>query len=233
MSAELERLEELMAAEALGGVEASDRAELERLRAAYPEESRSFEAQFADVAADLALALEPVVPRAEAADELLAAARRTDAAPARWSRRSVLIGAAAAAVAAVAGGVVGYAVRGEPEPTAAERIGEFLDDPATRVVSFPARAEESLSVLYRPGSADAWLVGSRVRSPGVSRVYQLWYQPTGSSTMRSAGTFDPDPGGRVTAQASVGADIAALAVSVEPDGGSDQPTTDPVYLAKI
>jgi anti-sigma-K factor RskA len=47
--------------------------------------------------------------------------------------------------------------------------------------------------------------------------------------MHAAGTFRPTTAGSVRAPATVGAPITAMAVSVEPAGGSPQPTTKPVY----
>ena len=59
------------------------------------------------------------------------------------------------------------------------------------------------------------------------RDYQLWVVADGSPV--SAGVLDLDSG---TAQSSVSAvpEGAALALTVEPTGGSEQPTTDPVVV---
>jgi hypothetical protein len=50
--------------------------------------------------------------------------------------------------------------------------------------------------------------------------------------MESAGTFVPQ-GGTVLAPVSVGSSFVAVAVSVEPAGGSEHPTAEPVYLTKV
>jgi anti-sigma-K factor RskA len=58
-------------------------------------------------------------------------------------------------------------------------------------------------------------------------VYELWY--IGESSPRAAGTFIVDAGGRswfVLTGAMHAGD--AVGVTVEPVGGSEQPTTDPV-----
>lgn len=58
------------------------------------------------------------------------------------------------------------------------------------------------------------------------RVYQLWLV-TAKSEKISAGTFNTDAKGRAVVQATYAlaeADLAAIAITEEPDGGSPQPT---------
>jgi anti-sigma-K factor RskA len=60
------------------------------------------------------------------------------------------------------------------------------------------------------------------------RVYQLWLV-TAKSEKISAGTFNTDASGRVIYQATyalAGPDLAAIAITEEPEGGSPQPTSE-------
>lgn len=66
------------------------------------------------------------------------------------------------------------------------------------------------------------------------RVYQLWAMKTGEAPM-SMGTFNPDPSGRALAIVPVGsiADAGVIdgcAMTMEPEGGSKQPTETPRLL---
>lgn len=66
------------------------------------------------------------------------------------------------------------------------------------------------------------------------KVYQAWTLPKGSKTMVPSVTFVPDRRGVALVPVSVNAsNDAAVAVSVEPPGGSRQPTSAPVLLAHL
>ena len=70
--------------------------------------------------------------------------------------------------------------------------------------------------------------------PPKGHVYQTWMQPMGSNTMMPGSTFMPDRGG--VAIVHVGANatqVAAVAVSIEPDGGSKAPTSTPEFVCKL
>ena len=76
------------------------------------------------------------------------------------------------------------------------------------------------------------VIGSNVTEPPDGKVYELWFLPEGGARMEPAGTFAPRRGS-VHASVQLGKSFTALAVSVEPRGGSEQPTTAPLYLARI
>ncbi len=66
------------------------------------------------------------------------------------------------------------------------------------------------------------------------RVYQAWTLPKGSTKMVPSSTFVPAAGGTTLLRlAQTGAPITAVAVSVEPAGGSKQPTTKPIAVVSI
>jgi anti-sigma-K factor RskA len=63
------------------------------------------------------------------------------------------------------------------------------------------------------------------------KVYQAWTLARGATAMTPSVTFAPNADG--TTLVPLGADAratAAVAVSVEPDGGSRQPTTKPAFV---
>ena len=67
--------------------------------------------------------------------------------------------------------------------------------------------------------------------PPAGKVYQTWTQPKGSKVMVPGATFVPDRHGVAILPISSNASLLhAIAVSIEPPGGSKAPTTSPVVL---
>ena len=109
-----ERIEEMMAAQALGGLSAADEAELELLRAEHSRdcrECRRLESAYGDVAGRLAFALDPEPVPARMAEDILQRAEREGPLTAPRAVRPGggrrLAVAATAALLLVAGGVGG------------------------------------------------------------------------------------------------------------------------------
>lgn len=71
-------------------------------------------------------------------------------------------------------------------------------------------------------------------APPQGKVYQAWTLARGSKKMRPSVTFRPSNDGVAVIALPVDAStIIAVAVSVEPMGGSRQPTTAPLAIVKI
>jgi len=90
------------------------------------------------------------------------------------------------------------------------------------------------TVVVSASEGTAVFLGSDVQPAPAGHTYQLWYVGGAHSAPAPAGTFDPDSGGHVATVLSgpVGG-AAAIAVTVEPAGGSLQPTTKPVMAVKL
>ena len=70
--------------------------------------------------------------------------------------------------------------------------------------------------------------------PPKGKVYQAWTLRTGAKLMSPSVTFVPNGSGAALVPVPVNAkDIAAVAVSIEPDGGSKQPTSTPTFVLKL
>jgi len=70
--------------------------------------------------------------------------------------------------------------------------------------------------------------------PPKGKVYQAWTLRNGATQMSPSVTFVPNPGGVAVVPLPVNASqIAAVAVSVEPEGGSKQPTSKPTFVLKF
>lgn len=241
-----DEIEALLSVEALGGLDEADAARLTELTAEHgPDcaDCRELRIGFAEAAAALASTLDPV-PMSDGAEErLLAAARgpaeegdgvtrvplatrRSSRPPRRW----LAVVGVAAAIAVVAG-AIGYTVA--PKGSDTQRaFAAFVSQPGTKVVVFPQHGGQHLAVAFRPGTSTAWVVGANLPTLPGGRVYELWFRPGPDQSVRPAGTFESD-GGVVLSTATVGANFDTLAVSVEPEGGSRQPTTQPIFVAPV
>jgi anti-sigma-K factor RskA len=234
-----DEIEELIAADALDGLEQAERDRLLREMASHgpecPDCARLL-SEYSEVAGWLAMALEPT-PLSKGAEERLIRAAPEDAlsdrpappAIGRWRRWAAA--ASVAAVLAAIGGAVGWAIapRG---PNGQPQFIAFVARPGARVATLAATGGRSLAVAFRPGEREAWVVGAGLPDPAGGKVYELWYRTGGSGPMRPAGTFSPRDG-TVVAGVDVGTSFDTLAVSVEPAGGSEQPTTEPIYLVSV
>jgi anti-sigma-K factor RskA len=70
--------------------------------------------------------------------------------------------------------------------------------------------------------------------PPLGHVYQAWTLAKGATTVAPSVTFQPENGGLALVRLpETATTIVAVAVSVEPEGGSKQPTTKPIAMVRI
>jgi anti-sigma factor RsiW len=107
----------------------------------------------------------------------------------------------------------------------ADRVLQATD--AKRVtVSLPGGV--SASVIRSVSEGRAVLVTHDMPAPPSGRVYELWLQ-TPAGKMVPAGTMGK-PGSRPVVLRGDATDATAVGITVEPEGGSDSPTSDPIAL---
>lgn len=70
-------------------------------------------------------------------------------------------------------------------------------------------------------------------APPKGHVYQAWTLAPGSKSMTPSITFAPDRAGLAVVAVPQHGEVDAVAISIEPDGGSKAPTTKPNFIAKI
>ncbi len=90
------------------------------------------------------------------------------------------------------------------------------------------------TLLWEQGASSGRLISTSLPDLPANETYQLWVI-SGEQPI-SAGVFNRDENGIVTFPVSLTDDITtfeAIAISVEPEGGSDAPTTDPIALAPL
>ena len=94
---------------------------------------------------------------------------------------------------------------------------------------------------YRFGSGALFVRGSHLyvalpalAPPPPGKVYQAWTLPKGSKRMAPSSTFVPGTRDETIIRLPESAEtVTAVAVSVEPSGGSKQPTTKPIAVAAL
>jgi anti-sigma-K factor RskA len=117
-----------------------------------------------------------------------------------------------------------------------EQIRDALSAPESRVIFLSGQepTPPTSATIVWDTKANQWLVTANLPQPPAGKIYQLWFVT--ASAKVSAGLIQPDSTGRGFAVVQVPAEIgkiAAAAITLEPAGGSPQPTL-PIYaLGKI
>ena len=220
-----ERIEELLAAKSLDGLEPADVAELERLQASHGprcEECRRLEDELAEVAGRLAFADAPAEVPASFEDRLVAAATVPERRGSHRARRWGAL-AAAAAVLVVAGGFGGYLLR-SPGTTGVEIQG-------ARITRLHGTGQGNVALAYVPKSQQWFLVGANLPDAPTGKVYELWLFH--GKTPAPAGTFTPQNGVALLNVPSAASTANLAAITIEEAPGAQQPTTQPIFAGSV
>lgn len=163
-----------------------------------------------------------------------AAAPRTVRRRARWQRFALAASLAAATTLGV------FAVRQheqvEQAQATAEQLrsqqaafGELLTAPDARVTTATAAGSGTGTVVWSASRNQAGFLAAGLPDPGPGRVYELWLDHAG--TLDPAGLL-PDGDGALLLTAPLDG-ARAVGVTLEPAGGSAQPTSEPVMALKL
>ena len=152
----------------------------------------------------------------------------------RWYER-MLAPAAAVLVLVVIGltaVIANLNTRLDQLETLAVPVADVLTSPDAITVSAAGPGEANMRLIASPTRGEGvFLVGGMDQAP-TDRVYQLWLLRDGEAT--PAGLLDIDDRGR-GAHVMTGdmSDVSAVALTIEPEGGSPQPTTDPITVMEL
>lgn len=199
------------------------------------------------VVAALSGLAEPVQPPPELRDRVLASVRRRpEVTPIRKPNRLSWLApalAAACVILAVAAGWFGSQLNKAQDELATVRgernqlrsALEILSKSDTRAVQFGrAQTVPHGRVLASRGGGLVF-VGSNLPRLAANRTYQLWLVPN-TGAPKSGGLFKPNAAGdsvQVSQIAANPAENKAVAVSIEPEGGSPAPTTTPIIVVPL
>lgn len=112
------------------------------------------------------------------------------------------------------------------------QINSVLGSPSSRIIQLTgqAPAPNSTATIYWDVQGNRWVVTADLSPPPEGKAYQLWFVTAQAKI--SAGLIRSDKSGHGFTALQVPADIGALAaaaITLEPEGGSAQPTL-PIYL---
>jgi hypothetical protein len=229
-------IEELLAVQALGGLDGDDVQALAAERASHGdcEECARLEAEFSETAGRLAFSLEPLTVDAAMADRILAASPVVAAEPAttvddlgeRRERRGRGWQAAVGVAAVIAVLVVAIAVV-RPDRTTVVASASTTQ----QLVVFSGSGEGELAVAFTPGESGAVLWGSDLPDPGQDKVYEIWMFQDGTPV--PGGCFRPQDGQiALTVDASLDT-TEAMALTAEPADCPSSPSGQPVKTADL
>ncbi|MEU0433911.1 anti-sigma factor [Streptomyces sp. NPDC006290] len=150
--------------------------------------------------------------------------------PARWA-----LAAALAAAASLGGAAVWQHERAQDAQEQARQAERRTDEVAAVLAAPDATSRTATlaggasgTVVVSKSRDQAVFIAARMAKPPSGKVYQLWFDDAG--TMRSAGLMDP---GRTTEAVLMEGSVdgaSGMGITVEPVGGSAEPTSDPLAL---
>lgn len=112
----------------------------------------------------------------------------------------------------------------------------FLNEPETRLVTAGKQIElPPKARVFMNAQRGVLMMASNLAKLPAGKIYQLWLIPKGKSPVPS-GLFQPDSEGNalyIRAGAVNMEETAAVAVSVEPESGSEAPTTTPIIVVGL
>ncbi|HVK25420.1 MAG TPA: anti-sigma factor [Actinokineospora sp.] len=158
-------------------------------------------------------------------DELAARRQRSP-----WPTR--IFGAAAAVLLAVSVSLGVLLVQTRQDVDSGRRqvaaMSALLAADDARIVSGSTAQGLSGTVVVSRHQGQVMLLANNIPAAPEGKTYQVWLIDD-SPAFRSIGVFEPDKSGRAAlVDASGVLNAKTIGVTVEPDGGSDQPSTPPV-----
>lgn len=146
------------------------------------------------------------------------------------------LGGAAAAVLIVAAVFLGGLTasldhRIDELQTANQRLVDVLSAPDASTVAMQGAGEVVGRVVVVPSRGQAVFVAAGLPEVPQDQVYELWL--ISDETATPAGLFRPEDGRTHQVVTADLTRVTAIGVTVEPTGGSPQPTSDPVLLAPL
>jgi anti-sigma-K factor RskA len=220
---------------ALHAIPEAERADIERrIAAAPPDVARAFDDEVRAVRETMAVisAATAVEPPDELRDRVLRGVRPDSVVPLRpkprpW--RTTILAAAAAVVIGLGALGVGLALRPAPTVSTAEQV---FAAPDVRTVFGDIPGGGTATVVFSREKNAGVLVMNNVPPPQTGTVYQMWL--INDEGPHSAGTMDAQAVAPSTTAVLPDLDgSSTLAFTVEPPGGSPQPTTEPFAALRL
>lgn len=152
-----------------------------------------------------------------------------------WGVNRILgLAAVILAIAAIGLGVTAANLNARVETleTASAEVAQVLAAPDAETVSLETNVGGVAQFVYSPSQGEAVFLARGLPTLSEEEVYELWL--IGAEGPVPAGLFEPGHNGTATELLAGGIGSAtSVAVTVEPEGGSEQPTSDPIVVMDI
>ncbi|WP_371530822.1 anti-sigma factor [Streptomyces sp. NBC_01283] len=109
-----------------------------------------------------------------------------------------------------------------------EQLAQVLAAPDAKAATARLTDGATGTVVVAKSRNQAAFVAAKMPEPPSGKVYQLWFNDDGS--MRSAGLMDPARSTEAVLLDGPVDQASGIGITVEPTGGSKEPTSDPVAL---
>jgi hypothetical protein len=134
-------------------------------------------------------------------------------------------------IALVSVGVTGRRESGDT--TKLRQALSILNDPSTRDVTFGETEKPSKGRIFVSPGKGVVFIGASLPRIDAGKTFELWVIPVKGNPV-PAGLFRSQPDATaVFVRPGPVENAAAIAVTVEPEGGSPQPTTTPFIVTKL
>jgi anti-sigma-K factor RskA len=238
---------------ALGALAEPEKSEFEALMT-ESEQLRAEVTELMDTAVELGLSVAPVDPPPAMRARVLAAAastpqleplestdheiarRETPAelkARARWRTPLARLGAVAAAVALIVGlgFTVRFGIQAQADMATASQVNEIQAADDYQRESVEITGGGTATLVWSVALQRSALIVDGLTGLPAGSTYELWYIDGSGAT--PAGTFDVGDDGKRTVVLAGDMGLGdTIGVTVEPAGGSDTPSTDPVIVVE-
>jgi anti-sigma-K factor RskA len=153
--------------------------------------------------------------------------------PQQW-RAAIVVPWAITAALSIALVTIGVSGRRQTGDTAKlQQALSILNDPATRDVTFGETEKPSKGRVFVSPGKGVVFIGASLPQIDKGKTFELWVIPAKGNPV-PAGLFQSQPDATaVFVRPGPVENAAAIAVTVEPEGGSAQPTTTPFIVTKL
>jgi anti-sigma-K factor RskA len=151
--------------------------------------------------------------------------------PMRRRRFRVASLVAAAAVAASVAVGVAWHPWDDQNTSSVSAADQVLAAADAQKVSLDFKDGSSASVYRSKSKGRAVILTDGMAAPPSGKVYELWFQDS-TGTMVPAGLMPKSPDAKVLLRGNASG-ATAVGITVEPDGGSQAPTTPPIALFEL
>jgi hypothetical protein len=147
--------------------------------------------------------------------------------------------AACLAVTAVLGGTAVWQYdraedaqdQARPAEQSAQTLAAVLAAPDAKARTSTLMGGARGTVVVSARLDEAVFVASGMAEPPLGKVYQLWFDDDGR--MRPAGLMDPHRSSQAVSLTGAVDGASGMGITVEPTGGSDKPSSDPVAMLRL